>query len=93
MGETETAKLEVHFIGNPRPEVILIAVLSRTLTATITMMIKITITSKTMAMITMAIRLARITTVTIQVIWTRDGEELVNSRCGVIFFKGLASYC
>merc|ERR1719340_39649 len=34
VGETETAKLEVHFIGNPRPEVI----------------------------------------------WTRDGEELVNSR-------------
>merc|ERR1719242_2425778 len=34
VGETETAKLEVHFIGNPRPEVI----------------------------------------------WTRDGEELANSR-------------
>ena len=39
VGETETAKLEVHFIGNPRPEVI----------------------------------------------WTRDGEELVNSRWSNIF--------
>ena len=77
MGETETAKLEVHFIGNPRPEVILIAVVTRTLTATITMMIMITLTSKTMSIITMVIRLAR---TTLQVIWTRDGEELVNSR-------------
>ena len=34
VGETETAKLEVHFIGNPKPEII----------------------------------------------WTKDGEELVNSR-------------
>ena len=46
-----------------------------------------------MAIITMTIRLARITIVTIQVIWTRDGEELVNSRWStiIILFFGIVN--